>query len=106
MSAPRLRLLQMLCTPQLVLDNGETLTPVGTDAVHITAADWPDYATTGWVGHLAALQAQADAQQPTPSAPPTPGSREDNYGYPDGVLPCSTVHPGQDVDHPEGHPKP
>lgn len=102
----RLRLVGVTVSPSFVLDDGEHLMPVQVQPVQVSAADWPAYSTDGFTRDLALLQEQVDAQQTPSLAPPTSGSREDNHGYPDGVLPCSTVHPGQDVYHPEGHPKP
>lgn len=100
----RVRLVQMVLTPTFVLDDGEHLVPLQVQPIVVSAQDWPAYSTEGFAAHLAELQEQVDVLPQSPSpAPPTPGSREDNFGYPDGVLPCSTVHPGVDVYHPDGH---
>lgn len=60
--ALRLRLVHVHVQPVLMLDDGETLTPLEHPAVTIPAADWPTYSSERFPREIAEWQSRLDAE--------------------------------------------
>ncbi|HUR85642.1 MAG TPA: hypothetical protein VMY78_09875 [Solirubrobacteraceae bacterium] len=57
----QLRLVKVIVQPVFVIDDGEQLTEQVADPVHVSAANWPTYATTTFAEAVERLQSQLDA---------------------------------------------
>lgn len=64
---PRVRVVQYVVQAQVVVDDGETLTPAQVQPLTISAAEWPTFAETGMAEYLAKLQSEFDKQQTDPA---------------------------------------
>lgn len=56
MNRPRLRLLKVICQPVFVIDDGEVLIEQTAEPVTVSAADWPTYATVGFLQAVSRLE--------------------------------------------------
>lgn len=63
----RLRLVKVTMQATCVIDDGESLREQVTEPVTIAAADWPDYAASGFAEQLA--QAELSLNEPAPDQP-------------------------------------
>jgi hypothetical protein len=61
----RLRLLKVIVQPVFVLDDGENLVERAAQPVIVTAADWPEYAVTGFPESIEALRKEVEAAEPS-----------------------------------------
>lgn len=64
------RIIAVQVIPQIVIDDGDNLTPQQVQPMTVLWRDWPQFATHGLQDALAQLQQQIDAQNTTaaPSA--------------------------------------
>lgn len=56
----RIRVVQYLVTPVVVVDDGENLTPLDVQPIQVPAARWEEFVSGGLAQALAALQEQVD----------------------------------------------
>jgi hypothetical protein len=56
----RLRLLKVIVQAVLVVDDGETLTEQNTQPMTISAADWPEFAASGFAAAMEQLRQQVE----------------------------------------------
>jgi len=73
MGASKLRLVHVLVQPVFMLDDGETLKPIGHPAVTIPADEWPTYSGERFPREIQNWQKQIDAEH----ASATPESAAD-----------------------------
>ena len=66
MTMPRVRVVSYLVQPHLVLDDGDTLTPLAVQPITVTAADWPQVQEM-CARAIEALQAQLGATGAIPA---------------------------------------
>jgi len=59
------RMINVIVTPQIVIDNGVDLLPQQVQPMTVLWRDWPAFAAGGLQDALAKLQAQLDAQTQT-----------------------------------------
>lgn len=59
----QLRLLKVMVQPVFVVDDGETLTELPTQAIAVPVAHWPDYATTEFIDAMEQLRQQIETQR-------------------------------------------
>lgn len=67
---PRLRLVKVVIQPHFVLDDGEHLTEQVAQAVEVTAADWPTYATDRFPEEVERAFERLLQDGPPPEPPP------------------------------------
>lgn len=60
------RIIGVQVIPQIVIDDGDNLTPQPVQPMTVLWRDWPQFAAHGLQDALAQLQAQLDAQNTTP----------------------------------------
>lgn len=60
----RVRLVGVMVTPIVLVDDGDSLKPLQIEAVQVSAEDWPTYATGGFQEAMAQLQAEVEANSP------------------------------------------
>jgi hypothetical protein len=61
----KLRLLKVVVQPTFVFDDGENLNEVIAEPITVSPADWPSYATNGFVRAVDELEAKIAAGQET-----------------------------------------
>lgn len=62
----RLRLVRIHVRPEVVVDDGETLTPLDVQPMTLTPSEWAKFRADGWESSLEALAAEVIK----PDAPP------------------------------------
>lgn len=72
----RVRVVQVVVKPILVVDDGQTLAPVDVEQIAVTAENWPTYPVTGFAEAVTRLEAELNAQ----------GQPESNGKVPDEAL--------------------
>lgn len=54
----RLRLVRIHIRPEVVVDNGDTLTPLDVQPMTLTPSEWTQFRADGWESSLEALAAE------------------------------------------------
>lgn len=62
----RLRLVRIHIRPEVVIDDGETLTPLDVEPITLSPSEWAKFREDGWEAALQALAAEVIQ----PDAPP------------------------------------
>jgi hypothetical protein len=58
----KIRVVKVIVQPVVVADDGKTLTELDIGPATVPPEAWPDYATTGFVEQLAAIEKQINAE--------------------------------------------